>query len=92
MWRHFLYAVIFCMQSFSACSNLLNKNICLTILPLDDIIVYVVTIKLCTSGGTADATDSKSVGSDIVWVQIPPGAFSYQKEVLFLYRAFFWYL
>ena len=58
-------------------AELLLKNICLTILPLDDIIIFVVTIELCTSGGTADATDSKSVGSDIVWVQIPPGAFSY---------------
>ena len=26
------------------------------------------------SGGMADATDSKSVGSDTVWVQVPPSA------------------
>lgn len=26
------------------------------------------------SGGTADATDSKSVGGNLVWVQIPPDA------------------
>ena len=25
-------------------------------------------------GGMADATDSKSVGSDTVWVQVPPPA------------------
>ena len=28
----------------------------------------------CRSGGTADATDSKSVGGNFVWVQIPPAA------------------
>ena len=32
---------------------------------------------VCGSGGTADATDSKSVGGDFVRVQIPPGAFTY---------------
>ena len=30
--------------------------------------------RCCRSGGMADATDSKSVGSDTVWVQVPPSA------------------
>ena len=30
--------------------------------------------ELRRSGGMADATDSKSVGSDTVWVQVPPSA------------------
>ena len=29
---------------------------------------------ICRCGGMADATDSKSVGSDTVWVQVPPPA------------------
>ena len=44
--------------------------------------VSIIIIKLsveerqliCRSGGMADATDSKSVGSDTVWVQVPPSA------------------
>ena len=38
-----------------------------------------MALATCTSGGTADATDSKSVGGDTVWVQIPPGALEYKK-------------
>ena len=49
------------------------------------------------SGGMADATDSKSVGSDTVWVQVPPSAPNKNKTnldekskfVLFFTRDYF---
>ena len=41
-------------------------------------IFYFIIIKLsgeiCRSGGMADAMDSKSIGSNTVWVQVPPSA------------------
>ena len=37
-------------------------------------IIKKLSMKLRRSGGMADATDSKSVGSDTVWVQVPPSA------------------
>ena len=32
---------------------------------------YAILFCACRNGGMADATDSKSVGSDVVWVQVP---------------------
>ena len=46
---------------------------------------------MCRSGGMADATDSKSVGSDTVWVQVPPSAprnKRYQKVSLIFFIVF----
>ena len=40
------------------------------------------------SGGMADATDSKSVGSDTVWVQVPPSA---PKNKRYLWCLLFFY-
>ena len=31
----------------------------------------IIEVKICSSGGMADTTDSKSVASDSVWVQVP---------------------
>lgn len=45
------------------------------ILPIDfwNFIGYNKQV-ICRCGGMADATDSKSVDGDIVWVQVPPPA------------------
>ena len=42
----------------------------------------------CRSGGMADATDSKSVVGDNVWVQVPPSA--PKKNVSNDLRSFFY--
>ena len=42
------------------------------------------------SGGMADAADSKSVGSDVVWVQVPPSAhksFEHRFRALFFLKC-----
>ena len=52
--------------------------------------------RCCRSGGMADATDSKSVGSDTVWVQVPPSApsiktlvFDRKTSVFYLFLSVF---
>ena len=44
---------------------------------------------ICRSGGMADASDSKSDGSDTVWVQVPPSA---PKKEQARACSFFWLL
>ena len=41
---------------------------------IDSSVRPVIYFRLRRSGGMADATDSKSVDSNIVWVQVPPSA------------------
>ena len=49
--------------------------------------VYSVSY-LCRSDGMADVTDSKSVGSDTVWVRVPPSA-PRRSKVRFAPASFF---
>ena len=49
--------------------------------------VYSVSY-LCRSDGMADVTDSKSVGSDTVWVRVPPSA-PRRSKVRFAPTSFF---
>ena len=43
----------------------------------------------CRRDGMADVTDSKSVGGDTVWVQVPPPA---PSDLYYLYRSLFVFL
>ena len=53
---------------------------------------YAILFRACRNGGMADATDSKSVGSDVVWVQVPlPARKNALQSVMLLQGVlFFW--
>ena len=64
---------------------LLRRPVCSCI--FQGFMVYSV-LYLCRSDGMADVTDSKSVGSDTVWVRVPPSA-PRRSKVRFAPASFF---